>query len=544
MIGIFNKTVIFVFLIFLVGFASNKIDMPNMDNIALHNQKPADGEDNDSIRNAYLMAQIRKYYDKDDTLLFHKSRKEHIKLLQGYSDSTSLAKNYKYAGAFFWKHNQMDSAYYYYYRSYLVYNGLKDSLNAGGSLLNLAILHKNIADYSGSENLSFQALGYLEPMDNKRRIASVFNNLGIIYNNLKNYGKAIEYHSKSAELRTEMDASPILEIQSLNNIGKMYKDMGNYGEAIGYFQKALTNGNLLEQHQETKAALIDNLADALFKSGKTDRVLEQYLEALKIREGIEDLDGILISCIHLSEYHNSKGDKETAIKYAERAEGIAMETHEYRDYLESLMLMANLYDGEKAKEKFNRYAFIKDSIDLVNKRHKEQFSRIKYEVDKKDELIEEQQKSNQNKWYWIIGLSLLVCVLLASVFHFFRKKRKQALEMDGLLEKLEEMQLKFFHSQDKELEEKNRIEFREMLIGKYGLTDSLVEFWELQIKGLSEDEISKHLISVTEEAIKKRRNKLYGKLKDYHGYSKINKFMSASIYRENFQDFARESNKE
>ncbi len=511
--------------------------LPLLDRLEFNNQIYASSQ-HDSIIDFTLNKYMYLYYKLNDSSNFQKYTNKYLRLTQNKNNDKVIAKTSEYKAAFNKRYNVVDSTFYYYHKSFKAYERINDSLSAGKILLNMAILQKNTYDYTGSESTSLRALDFLKSTKNKRRISSIYNNLGIIYANLENYVKALEFHNKALILRSKIEDKPIYKIQSLNNIGKVYKDSGKNRKAIEYFKKALSYDSLLNEGLETKAAIIDNLAHARFKENNQQDVLTDLLQALSIRENINDENGIIISSLHLAEYYKHENNTIKAILYAEQAEQTAIRTKKYRDYLASLELIGELYNGEEAKEKYKRYIIIRDSLDLVARKQKEQFAFIQLEVEEKDQLIKEQKLSNQKKYYLIIGLAFLTLIIVIAYLFSRHKKKKQDIEFQKIIEKLHESQRKFFHTENPTLDENKKLMFKKMLKEKYNISDIIIEFWQHQIQGFSEAQIAEKLKSVTKEGVRKRRNKLYKRLKEYYEHiDDLDKFLSASIYREDLLEF-------
>ncbi len=478
------------------------------------------------------------YYKLKDSLRFLTSNQKYIHHLQTIKDSAALVKAFEYRAAFYRRQHSIDSAFYYYFKSYKGAERLKDSLNAGKALLNIAIIQKNVHDYKGSEISSFKALEFLESTKQLRRIASVYNNLGIIYNNLKDYESAILYHQKALNLRKQLKTNPIYTIQSLNNIGKSYKDRNDYQKAQFYFKKGLSfNDSILNRYPKTKATLLDNSAHTHFMAGNGSTILEHLEYALALRHTADDDHGCIMSYIHLAEYFQNKNiDK--AIGYIEKAESIAKRTKKYRDYLSSLELMAELYSDERVTSKFKSYVHVRDSLELVDKKYAESFYRIKHELDEKDSLIAEQRSISLTRLYTILALAVIL-IGLSAVFYFYaRKKQQKATELQLSIDELKVAKANIFNTSDAVLDKQNKVRFDAFLASKFDISKTLIEFWNYQVQGFSEAEIAQTLETVTEGAIKKRRNKLYKKLKAYDGtLGTIDKFTSVTIYNKALLEF-------
>ena len=72
----------------------------------------------------------------------------------------------------------------------------------------------------------------------KKRISTTLNNIGLIYNNLCNYEKALEFYLKSLFIRKKL-ANKKGMADSFSNIGTIYHSQGNYEKALEYYSKSL-----------------------------------------------------------------------------------------------------------------------------------------------------------------------------------------------------------------------------------------------------------------------------------------------------------------
>ncbi|MEP0264191.1 tetratricopeptide repeat protein [Dokdonia sp.] len=442
----------------------------------------------DSTRVVFLKKSIKESYKNKNWEIFHKKRFEQIELTTKLKDSLNLAKTYEYSGAFFDNNNQVDSAYFYYYKSFKLYDNLKDSIKAGRILINLAILQKNVRDYKGSENTSFKALEYLNKSDNARRTSSIYNNLGVVYNEQGDIVNSIKYHQRALELRREIE-NPLYFIHSLNNLGKLYKDDRQYDKAINFFDRALQFKEILKTRPLTFATIIDNKTHALFKKGKKDKIIEKSLETLEIRESENDKEGVIINCIHLAEYYSVFGYKEKSIEYAEKAEKISLEVKNIRDYLASLELVSNLYDSPKAQDHFKKYIRVRDSIDKAAVGYKNQFDRIRFETDEKNRTIEIQLQEIEKNRIIIISITIgLLCISVFLISHFIKKKKKR-----------------------KKLQTKLEKGFEQYIKEKYFLSNQNIEFWKIWVIEHGQIQISEKLF-ITVNAVKSRRRSLRDKI--------------------------------
>ena len=71
-------------------------------------------------------------------------------------------------------------------------------------------------------------------------LAASYSNLGLVYDNMGEYSKALSYYEKALEIwkKTLPENHPHLAT-SYNNIGSLYNNIGEYSEVLSYHEKAL-----------------------------------------------------------------------------------------------------------------------------------------------------------------------------------------------------------------------------------------------------------------------------------------------------------------
>lgn len=511
------NTLYILLFISTIAFGQNKknIDKHIQTNDSLY--AIAKSNKNDSISNIALQEYIKIYYRQRKWELFNKYRFEHIELTHKIKDTLARAKTLEYVGAYFRKINKTDSTNYYYTKSFLSYNNIKDSLNAGLMLVNLAIIQKNIRDYSGSEYKCRLALKYLSNKAKPRRIASVHNTLATNFSKIDEYEKAIEHHKTALKLRKKKPKDSIYIIHSLNNIGDVNISYKKYNTAIGYFKEALSYKNLVNKHPKVEATILDNLTYARFKKGEEENILNSFTKALSIGQKSGYKRVIINIHLHLAEYFKKYNNLSNAILNAEKASAIAKEIKSYEDQLRALKLLGNLNDGKTSKRFFNKHDSIRDSLEIADKKKRDSFYKIELLVDEKNILLKEKQKQvimkNQKiNILAIVSFTLLVLVILFFILKTKQKKRlSQNLELVGreLIEK--KLQLQSAKNYGFNNDSEYIIALHEVLKTKYDLSEKNIEFWNVFIKDFSQNE-QIEILGIKKDSLKKRRISLKQKI--------------------------------
>src|SRR5699024_2362933 len=133
-----------------------------IDNDSLHDAyKAAKRVDNDTLKNELFLDISYEAFQKEDSLLFLDSNERARKLSVSLKDSLGMTKTYWFLGKYYYNHDIEDSAYYYSNKAQKLYEDLGDQLNSGRMLLNMAIMQKNMKDYTGSEVTTTNAIALL-----------------------------------------------------------------------------------------------------------------------------------------------------------------------------------------------------------------------------------------------------------------------------------------------------------------------------------------------------------------------------------------------
>ncbi len=313
-----------------------------------------------------------------------------------------------------------NSAFYYFNKSKVTFESLKDSSNIVFNLLQMATIQQINGDYYGSKETLTEALPYIKKDDDY--IAAINNLFGIADKELSLYNDALSYYNLALK-----DAKDEASKQSpLNNIAVIYIKQQKYDKAIEILESIL-NTKALDEFVKSKARVIDNLGFAYFKKGLNEKGLQYMNKSLELRIKADDFYGSLESYFHLTEFF-SKTDIKKSNDYAKKAYEIATKLNSVDERLRALSFLISSNSGSVYAQK---YISINDSIIKVRNNFKNKFAKIKYDSKKeKDEnqklrleKIENEvalQKAENQKILFLSGFIILSIVL------FFVKKNHQS----------------------------------------------------------------------------------------------------------------------
>ena len=380
-------------------------------------------EENDSIQNAHLLRIALEYFKLRDSLLFREVNKKSTSLSKKLNDSISLAANYWDLGNFYSNNVIKDSAFYSFSKAQRIYEALRNDYFSGRMFLNMAIVQSDVKDYIGSEITTIKAISYLKPLKKYKQLYQCYNNLGISFNNLEEYGNALIYHNIALEYQEKINSDNTFKENTLNNIGYSYELQKKYNQSILYYQDALNNKNLKKDNSKLYAKLLDNLAYSKFKLNDTSNTKKLFYQSLKIRDSLNDYLGIAMNKLHLSEYYAFKKDTIKAIQYAKETRQLASSTKNFRELLPSLLLLSKL-DKESNSKYTTRYIQLNDSLQKEERAIRNKFARIQFET---DEVITKNERLSLERNLILLALSSIV--LLAALTYVSIRKRIREKEL-------------------------------------------------------------------------------------------------------------------
>ncbi|MFB9051645.1 sensor histidine kinase [Formosa undariae] len=415
----------------------------------------------DSLKLKSTIEIANLYKEKGADQLFLSTNNENLKHAEQAGDSVSLALLYHNTANYYFRRSA-DSAYNYFYKAEKIYRALKDNYNTASTLLGIAIIQKNEKDFIGSEVTSVEGITLLDSLpdtqNNIRKKAFLFNNLGIVFDELEQYEDALDYHNKSLELKRRLNGDNSQTISnSMNNLALTYKNSGAYDVALRYYEDILSDTSLKTQRPQIYALVLDNYAHTLYLNKNEDQLPELYLEALKVSNSLNDssYNSIIINQ-HLAEFYNDKNQKDSAKFYAHKAKDIS-ENYHNDDLLKSLLLLSEIEVDSVAVDYYKDYIRLSDSLHKSERSVRNKFARIRYET--KEIQLKNEKITKERLLFMLISVVLLITSFLIIVIVFQRNKNK-ALEFKQVQQKANEEIYNLMLSQQDKIEEARTLEKR------------------------------------------------------------------------------------
>ena len=370
---------------------------------------------------------VFQYYNFDVKDGFNNSSKALLKKSLTSLDSLNLGKAYRCRAFYYKKENILDSSFFYFSKAEKIYFKIDDQKKAilANIYLNKGIVQYMASDFLGAELSLTRAYSIFKDSENKNNLYGTLNQLGLTYNELKEYDKAIFYHTKALETvrKYNLQDEQHQEAVCYNNLGYLYIKQKKYIEAITNFEEGLKDKNILKDDPDLYSLLIDNLAYSRLQSSNYKELPKLFFDALAIRQKLNDPEVIVGNYIHISEYYQKKGDKRLSIEYSQKALSNSKQSKIPGNIVLALK-QASIVDIKNASVYSKEYIRISDSLQISERNSKDRFNRISLET---DEIIQEKdvlEDRNRNLLYVFV-----TTVILASLLFVVRAQRARTREL-------------------------------------------------------------------------------------------------------------------
>ncbi len=450
-----NYKLLFLFVIVSCTKGRYQVDMKTDDvySKALNHYNDANNRDKQldlrlvSINKAYELIRGRKTDTFTHKVIYrkailHYSKIEYDSMLYFNNELLNSAKNRKdffylgkayYLKAFYYDDVSfnLDSSFYYYNKSKNNFLIVKDSIEVGKKLLNMAIIQKNLSDYFGSKETITEALKFL-PKKDEKYIPASYNLLATNHNYLLNFDDAILYYNKAIGRTSSLKDILVYK----NNLANTYIKSKKYNLAIKQLD-IVSKDTILNSMPVEKYRVYDNLAYARWLRDTVDVEID-LINFFKNRIKYNDKRGIVNSCKHLGEFYLTK-DQNQAIYWLKKGMHTSKSAKNPQGELDILRLLMTLKPNSLKLK--NRYIMLNDSLYKNELRAKTQFAKIRYDDKLKNEEIKELKTITKNQQlevtvqqrqkiiYLLLGLIVIILAIFYSYYLIQKHKKDKEKEV-------------------------------------------------------------------------------------------------------------------
>ena len=239
-----------------------------------------------------------------------------IKYTKGIAESQRLLARY------YNKIGQPKVSLQYYSDSQKSFIELGDKRKIASIYNDVGVIYKNQGLFKQSREYYDQSLKIYQEIGEKAGISDIYSNIGVLYRKQGNYERALKFYVESLKIREELGDKDRIAI-TYGNMGNLYNDLKEYDKALENYSKAM----IYFQEVGNKFAvgrLLNNTGNILNVLEEYDKALANYERALNIHTELGNKSGIANSHIAIgsiqektSSYTEAMENYETALQIFE-----------------------------------------------------------------------------------------------------------------------------------------------------------------------------------------------------------------------------------
>lgn len=288
----------------------------------------------------------------------------------------------------------------------------------------------------------YKALNYAEKAGDDMTKLKAYVNIGWAMMELNQFEEAIQNFRMALDFTLEKKLPQNFSGVALSNMASCFGSLNQSDSAFKYARLSINSarkaGDII-----TEANGLFILGNAQVKRGQLNEALSSYLEAQPLREKVGDPFFIVSDQAEISKLYAKLGNTKEGIAIGERALRIAQENNITAKLPMIYTSLASNYetanDFEKASAYYKKISDLKDSMYADANPQAIAEMRTKYETEKQDRLIEQQNNRLKMQNYLFAGIAgfvLLSSLLLLSWYK--RNKLRQETAMKSELMRQQE----------------------------------------------------------------------------------------------------------
>lgn len=321
-----------------------------------------------------------------------------VELAEKSENSEMLSKSLNNIGNVCFNQGFFELALTHYYRNLEIQKSLGNEKGIASALINIGAISLNMSNFEQAKAKFAEALKTFKELERKLgakkysvEIITIYNNLGIACQNLKEYKQAEIYYQTGIDLA----------------------------------RKAIDNTSLL-------ANLLNNIASLLLNQNQPDEAYGPINEALDIRLRIGDKNGQAQSYRTFAAYYIEKGNSDKTLEYLYKGYDLALAIGNIslQSFLVNKLFIE--YDKMGKSDSALKYHIILTSLEaeMNNQETQRELTRIELtaQFKEREQLRELEQKKKENR-YLVVGIGLIVSMAILGLLFLLSQNRLKRMRL-------------------------------------------------------------------------------------------------------------------
>ncbi|GIV32624.1 MAG: hypothetical protein KatS3mg031_0159 [Chitinophagales bacterium] len=296
--------------------------------------------------------------------------------------------------------------------------------------------HYTASDFLNAADCYFHALRIAEKKQWEEKAASLLNNIAICYLETEKFEEAEKHAARAVEIFTRLN-SPAGLGDAYNTLGNIYYLQAIDSVALPYYMKSL---HYRKAAGDTAGlfATLKNLGGLYFETGDTLNSIHFMLESLNYLRPADDSIRWFSAYMTLGELYTYMGQLERGKYYLDKAAPYKPTIGGYHKLDDYHYALYYYYKAEgnpaQALAEYQKYVEYKDSLVNIEKNRQILELNTRYETEKKETQIKQQQIQLENEQktrmlYTALFISILLLTAMGFIVLYQRQKRQTELKL-------------------------------------------------------------------------------------------------------------------
>ncbi|MBO9658056.1 MAG: sensor histidine kinase [Chitinophagaceae bacterium] len=316
----------------------------------------------------------------------------------------------------------------------------KDSVQAGKIISRIGNAWFQEGNFVKASECFFRSLSIAEKFNDQPTIAANINNLSATFMETENYPEAEKYAFKSISLYEKTTDHRGLA-NAYNSLANVYYMQEKDSLSLSYFERSLAQRRIAKDTVGLFKGY-KNLGSIHFEMGDTLEGIRYFQESINYISRPTDTALWFSAYLNLAQAYGRVHDFNKARLYFDKAGVYVKSSHDVtklEDYYYSLSeYYRDIGDFRSALASHEKYVIYRDSV--VNQKKNGQLAElnIRYETDKKQQMIQEQKFEIERKNYWLAGGAVFLLLAAGVAYLLYRNiqyRRVKKLQEEIFLQK-------------------------------------------------------------------------------------------------------------
>lgn len=298
-------------------------------------------------------------------------------------------------------------------------------------------------NYAEALDCDLKAIKIYEEFGNRKQLAKIYNNVGVIYRSIGDQQKALKYFFKANHISWQKDETTFAA--SSSNIGMVYLNQNHLEKAKKYFDQSFRS----YQKNENPRALgevYNNYAVYYSYKDQPEIAKENLKKAEKEFLLVDDKFGLSETYLFLAQIFFGENKFRESLEYANKGLDLANELDLTESKMNAEKLLSQIYD-QKGNQKLalfhlKNYDQEKGKFEKIKNEQQRLRTELSFQYEKSQ--LEKKDSAEQERLKLILGFVILICIL-GGIFFYSRNREKQQKIL--LQKQLAELEHKALHLQ-------------------------------------------------------------------------------------------------